>query len=69
MEQFAPPIAFVFMGDFMSESHGSETINDMRKKFKRLGELIAKYHVLVGASQFVFVPGLGDPCTPHIVPR
>ncbi|CAG9764814.1 unnamed protein product [Ceutorhynchus assimilis] len=69
MEQFLPPIAFVFMGNFMSESHGSEIINDLKKQFKRLGELISKYHILVNSSQFVFVPGLTDPCSPHIVPR
>ncbi|KAJ8941950.1 hypothetical protein NQ318_013286 [Aromia moschata] len=30
---------------------------------------IAFYPNIVSASQFVFVPGLTDPCTPHIVPR
>ncbi|KAH1001037.1 hypothetical protein HUJ04_013299 [Dendroctonus ponderosae] len=69
MEQFCPPIAFVFLGDFMSESHGSETLNELRKLFKRLTELILRYSSLVTTSQFVFVPGLGDPCTPHIAPR
>lgn len=69
MEQFIPPVAFVFMGNFMSESHGSEMMTILRKLFKRLGELISRYHMLMGSSQFVFVPGLTDPCTPHIVPR
>ncbi|XP_050293972.1 DNA polymerase epsilon subunit 2 isoform X2 [Anthonomus grandis grandis] len=69
MEQFAPPVAFVFMGNFMSESHGTEMLDVLKKEFKRLGELIARYHLLVASSKFVFVPGLNDPSTPYIVPR
>ncbi|XP_066152304.1 DNA polymerase epsilon subunit 2 [Euwallacea fornicatus] len=69
MEQFSPPVAFVFMGNFMSESHGMEIFNDLKKHFKRLGELIEKYDILAEQSKFIFVPGLADPCTPHIVPR
>ncbi|KAJ8980174.1 hypothetical protein NQ317_011418 [Molorchus minor] len=67
--QASPPIAFVFMGNFMSESHGSEIMDTLRKLFKKLAELISKYPNIVNVSQFVFVPGLTDPCTPHIVPR
>lgn len=69
MEEFMPPIAFVFMGNFMSESHGSEMMMVLKKLFKRLAELILKYHMLVSSSQFVFVPGLLDPCTQHLIPR
>lgn len=69
MEQFAPPVAFVFMGNFMSESHGIEALNDLRKHFKQLGELISKYNILINQSRFIFVPGLADPCMPHVVPR
>ncbi|KAL1487999.1 hypothetical protein ABEB36_015378 [Hypothenemus hampei] len=69
MQSFVPPIAFVFLGNFTSESHGSDTLYEMKKQFKRLGELIAKYPLLVSSSQFIFVPGMDDPCTPHIVPR
>lgn len=41
----------------------------LQKLFKKLGELIAQFQMLVNNSHFVFVPGLADPCTPHIVPR
>ncbi|CAG9813336.1 unnamed protein product [Phaedon cochleariae] len=67
--QDLPPVAFVFMGNFMSNSHGSEMMDDLKSLFKRLGELIMKFPNLSNNSQFVFVPGLSDPCTPHMVPR
>lgn len=41
----------------------------LKKYFKQLGDLISRYTPLVNNSQFVFVPGLTDPCSPHIVPR
>ncbi|XP_022907968.2 DNA polymerase epsilon subunit 2 [Onthophagus taurus] len=64
-----PPIAFVFMGNYMSESHGSEYLETLKKLFKQLGELIRNFSTLINGSEFVFVPGLSDPCTPHILPR
>ncbi|CAH1112216.1 unnamed protein product [Psylliodes chrysocephalus] len=63
------PLAFVFMGNFMSNSHGSEMMDVLKKHFKRLGELIVKFPGISSNSQFVFVPGMTDPCTPHLVPR
>ncbi|KAG5866920.1 hypothetical protein JTB14_013530 [Gonioctena quinquepunctata] len=63
------PIAFVFMGNFMSSSHGNEMMQVLRKLFKKLAELILRYPSLASDSQFVFVPGLADPCTPHMLPR
>lgn len=53
----------------MSESHGSEVMDALKKLFKKLAELISKYPNIVSVSQFVFVPGLIDPCTPHLIPR
>ncbi|XP_049825569.1 DNA polymerase epsilon subunit 2 [Aethina tumida] len=67
--QNSPPIAFVFMGNFMSESHGNELMNTLKRLFKQLGHLINKYPNIVECSQFVFVPGLTDPALPHIIPR
>lgn len=67
--QASPPVAFVFMGNFMSESHGSENIEILKKLFKQLGELISRYTTLLNNSHFIFMPGMSDPCTPHIVPR
>lgn len=67
--QSCPPVAFVFMGNFMSESYGSEMMDVLQRMFKKLGELISQHQMLVNNTHFVFVPGLSDPCTPHIVPR
>lgn len=53
----------------MSESYGSEMMEVLQKLFKKLGELINQYQLLINNSYFVFVPGLSDPCNPHIVPR
>lgn len=53
----------------MSNSHGSEMMDVLKKHFKRLGELIVKFPGISSNSQFVFVPGMTDPCTPHLVPR
>ncbi|KAL3286446.1 hypothetical protein HHI36_000953 [Cryptolaemus montrouzieri] len=64
-----PPVAFVFLGNFISELHGSERIDNLKKCFKQLGDLISRYPTLLDNSQFVFVPGLTDPSTPYIVPR
>ncbi|KAJ8925893.1 hypothetical protein NQ315_009745 [Exocentrus adspersus] len=67
--QMSPPIAFVFMGNFMSESQGCKMTDTLRKLLKKLADLIYKFPNIVNASQFVFVPGMIDPCTPHLVPR
>lgn len=64
-----PPIAFIFLGNFISESHGHERMDIMKKCFKLLGDLISQYTALMESSQFIFVPGTTDPTTPHIVPR
>lgn len=64
-----PPIAFVFMGNFMSNSFGSDMMVELKKLFKQFAEIILKYPNLVENSQFVFVPGLNDPCMPYVVPR
>lgn len=64
-----PPIAFVFMGNFLSESHGAGKMEELGKLFKQLGQLISLFPSLIANSQFVFVPGNLDPSTPHLVPR
>lgn len=64
-----PPIAFIFLGNFVSESHGHERMDILKKCFKQLGELLSQYINLLENSQFVFIPGTTDPATPHIVPR
>ncbi|KAK9873940.1 hypothetical protein WA026_002293 [Henosepilachna vigintioctopunctata] len=64
-----PPIAFIFLGNFISESHGSERMDILKKCFKQLGDLIIRFPHIMDNSQFVFIPGMTDPATPHIVPR
>ncbi|XP_017769233.1 PREDICTED: DNA polymerase epsilon subunit 2 [Nicrophorus vespilloides] len=64
-----PPSAFIFMGNFMSESHGSEYIEVLSKLFKQFASLVNQFPNILNNSKFVFVPGMMDPCTPHIVPR
>ncbi|XP_057662767.1 DNA polymerase epsilon subunit 2 [Diorhabda carinulata] len=67
--QDCPPIAFIFMGNFMSNSHGSEMMDTLKKLFKRLADLITNFPGVSNDSQFVFVPGMADPCFTHIAPR
>lgn len=64
-----PPIAFVFMGNFLSQCYAAETLDILNKSLKQLAELIKQYHHIKEYSHFVFVPGLNDPCMMHIVPR
>lgn len=64
-----PPIAFVFMGNFLSQSYGSEKFEVLAKAFKDLAAMVYKYNNLVQYSNFVFVPGMNDPCIPHLLPR
>lgn len=65
-----PPIAFIFLGNFMRESQNTcECIQMIREKLKMFAELIVKYTVIARTSHFVFVPGMNDPCTPYITPR
>ncbi|XP_034238799.1 DNA polymerase epsilon subunit 2 [Thrips palmi] len=64
-----PPIAFVFMGDFLSGQLGASHCSELRLKFKRLGELLVQYPLLTEKCHFIFVPGPGDPAGPKILPR
>lgn len=67
--QESPPIAFVFMGNFMEQLQGLEKMDILKKLFKQFGELLSHYSLLINESQFVFIPGMSDPCSPHIIPR
>lgn len=64
-----PPIAFVFLGNFLSQCYGSESFDILAKSFKKLAEIIVKYSNILKLSNFVFVPGTNDPCMQHILPR
>lgn len=64
-----PPIAFIFMGNFLSSQHGSSHAPLLKAKFKELGELIIQFPNLVEKSKFIFVPGPSDPASANILPR
>jgi len=64
-----PPVAFVFMGNFLSSQKGSSHAANLRTGFKALGELIAQFSELTEKSKFIFVPGPSDPASPNILPR
>ncbi|XP_044739127.1 DNA polymerase epsilon subunit 2 [Chrysoperla carnea] len=64
-----PPIAFVFMGNFLSNDKGCEKAYELKTLFKGLGELISRYQNLIEQSTFIFVPGKNDPNAANILPR
>lgn len=64
-----PPIAFVFMGDFLSGQLGASHCSELRLRFKALGDLMAQYPLLLEKCYFIFVPGPCDPSGPKILPR
>jgi DNA polymerase epsilon subunit 2 len=64
-----PPVAFVFMGNFLSSQQGSSHASALKTRFKALGDLIAQFSELSEKSKFIFVPGPSDPASPNILPR
>lgn len=64
-----PPIAFVFMGTFLSTKYGSAQVVQLKSHFKALGDMIATFPNLVQHSKFIFVPGPTDPACANILPR
>lgn len=64
-----PPVAFIFMGNFMSEAHATENMERLRQLMRRFGDCALNYPTLVSRSEFIFVPGMSDPSQPHIAPR
>lgn len=64
-----PPVAFVFMGNFLSSQQGSIHAATMKTKFKGLADLIVQFPQLAEGSKFVFIPGPSDPASPNILPK
>jgi DNA polymerase epsilon subunit 2 len=64
-----PPIAFIFMGNFLSTKPGAAQAEQLKVHLKSLGDLISSFPNLLQYSKFVFVPGLSDPACPNILPR
>ncbi|KAL7635547.1 UNVERIFIED_CONTAM: hypothetical protein RMT77_014616 [Armadillidium vulgare] len=65
---FCPPLAFIFCGNFLSSSHGSSQVPDLKSSFSGLADLILKVPEL-SVSKFIFVPGPSDPGPGNIYPR
>ncbi|KAJ4426622.1 hypothetical protein ANN_26420, partial [Periplaneta americana] len=64
-----PPIAFVFMGNFLSAQQGSSHVTVLKNGFKALAQLIVQFPELVERSRFIFIPGPFDPPSANILPR
>ncbi|KAG8228620.1 hypothetical protein J437_LFUL009325 [Ladona fulva] len=64
-----PPIAFVFMGNFLSTQHGSTYAHTLKNCLKDLADTILEYPPIVENSKFIFVPGPLDPASANILPR
>ena len=64
-----PPVAFVFLGNFLYASYGMDQAKELRDKLKHLGYIIISYPQLAQASKFIFVPGPKDPGIGGLLPR
>lgn len=64
-----PPIAIVFMGEFLSCPYGYEHSTQLRSALINLSDVIFPFTKLRQSCKFIFVPGRGDPVAPNILPR
>ncbi|CAH0403436.1 unnamed protein product [Chilo suppressalis] len=64
-----PPIAFVFLGEFLSCPYGYEHSIQLKAALASLGDLIYQFTKLKEACKFIFIPGRGDPAAANILPR
>ncbi|XP_041972014.1 DNA polymerase epsilon subunit 2 [Aricia agestis] len=64
-----PPIAIVFLGEFLSCPYGYEHSTQLKAALINLGDMIYPFTKLRESCKFIFVPGLGDPAAPNILPR
>jgi DNA polymerase epsilon subunit 2 len=63
------PLLFIFMGNFLSEPHGTQNSVALRDALKTLADVILEFPTLAEGSRFVFVPGPQDPGFVNILPR
>ena len=65
------PSLFVLMGNFCSYpcNLASHDFAELRGQFAQLGALIASHPRIKDGSQFLLVPGPGDPGPPNVLPR
>ncbi|KAG1591659.1 hypothetical protein G6F48_003155 [Rhizopus delemar] len=65
------PLAIIFIGSFTSKpfTASSEDVVEYKDKFNALADLISEYDELATHTNFVFVPGAGDPWGGQILPQ
>ncbi|XP_061705388.1 DNA polymerase epsilon subunit 2 [Cydia pomonella] len=64
-----PPIAIVFMGEFLSCPYGYEHSTQLKAALINLADMLYPFTKLREVCKFIFVPGRGDPAAPNILPR
>lgn len=64
-----PPIAIVFLGEFLSCPYGFEHGIQLKAALSHLGDIIYQFSTLRNVCKFIFVPGRGDPAAANILPR
>lgn len=64
-----PPIAIVFLGEFLSCPYGYEHSTQLKAALSNLSDILYPYTKLRQECKFIFVPGRGDPVAPNILPR
>ncbi|XP_072946418.1 DNA polymerase epsilon subunit 2 [Epargyreus clarus] len=64
-----PPIAIIFLGEFLSCPYGYEHSTQLKAALTNLGDILHPFTKLRESCKFIFVPGRGDPAAPNILPR
>lgn len=64
-----PPIAIIFMGEFLSCPYGAEHSTQLKAALNNLADVILLFPKLREVCKFIFVPGRGDPNAANILPR
>ncbi|KAJ3295638.1 DNA polymerase epsilon subunit 2 [Borealophlyctis nickersoniae] len=69
--QTIPPLAFIFLGNFISSPyiHDGTDHRKYKDSFNSLADLLADFPVLSQNCHFIFVPGPHDPWASTILPR
>lgn len=65
----SPPLLFIFMGNYLAETHGANSAATLRDQFNVLADMILEFPAINETSQFVFIPGPLDPGFVNIFPR
>ena len=69
------PVAFILMGDFLSDTvvsntgGGGKLMQKYREVFRDFANLVAEYPPIAKTSHFIMVPGPSDPWCNYLLPR